>query len=56
MILKLLVGDENVIRGMPTIDGDGLQRFSVLDFLTITYLYDEQTETEPDEETESLAL
>ena len=50
MILKLLVGDENVIRGMPTIDGDGLQRFSVLDFLTITYLYDEQVEIERDEE------
>ena len=48
MILKLLVGDENVIRGMPT--PDGLQRFSVLDFLTITYLYDEQVGFEPDEE------
>ena len=40
MILKLIVGDENAIRGMPTTDG--IQRFSVLDFLTIAYLYEEE--------------
>ena len=40
MILKLLVGDENAIRGMHA--ADGLQRFSVYDFLTVAYLYEEE--------------
>ena len=40
MILKLLVGDENAIRGMHATDG--LQRFSVYDFLTVAYLYEEE--------------
>ena len=48
MMLKLIVGDEHAIRGIST--SDGLQRFSVLDFLTVTYLYDEQGEIVKDEE------
>ena len=40
MILKLIVGVENAIGGMPSTDGT--QRFSVLDFLTIAYLYEEE--------------